>query len=128
MLVITGQRHDQRSGGFRQAVAEACVFGDQHPGHAVDLGGGFARGGGRAPGTERGHVTQGLGGGHGLGGGVQRQFAIVHFGKEKNSHYTAPASLSFSTSSSTEPTMIPAARASGSAVLTISRRGATSTP
>ena len=91
-------------------------------------GQGVTRGGGGAPGAERGHVTEVGTGGHGLGGGVQRQFAGIHFGKKKNSHYTTPFSLSLATSVSTSGTISPAWRASGSSVLTISRRGETSTP
>ena len=128
MLVVACQADDQRGSGFGEAVAQRRVFGDQHLGNAVDLGGGFTGCGSRATGAEDGHVAQCLGSGHGLGGCVDCQFTIGHFCEKKNSHYTAPASLSFATSSSTEPTMIPAARATGSEVLTISRRGVTSTP
>ena len=128
MFIIACQADDQRGGRFRQAVAQRCIFGDQNLGHAVDGGGGVTGGGGGGAGAQNGDVTDGLGGGNGLGGGVHRQFAIGHFGKEKNSHYTAPASLSFATSSSTDPTMIPADRSAGSSVLMTSRRGETSTP
>ena len=128
MFIITGQRCDQRGGRFGQAVTQRCVFGDQNLGHTVDLGGGVACGSSRGARAQNGHIAQGLGRGHGLGGCVDCQFTIGDFCEKKNSHYTAPASLSFATSSSTEPTMIPAARATGSEVLTISRRGVTSTP
>jgi hypothetical protein len=128
MVIFIREADDQRGGGFGQAVAEAGIFGDQHARHAVDPGRRLACGCGRGTGGQNGDVTQRPGGGDGLGGGVQRQLAIVHFGKEKNSHYTAPACLSFATSSSTEPTISPALRVGGSSVRSTSSRGATSTP
>mmetsp|Transcript_3534 Transcript_3534/g.6362 ORF Transcript_3534/g.6362 Transcript_3534/m.6362 type:complete len:130 (+) Transcript_3534:742-1131(+) len=129
MGIVPGERDDERGGWFRKAVAQAVILGTEHLGDALDrrrfigsrLGGG--------PGTEHGHVAQFRGSGDGFRGGVHRQFARVHLGKKKYSHYRTPASsLSFVISSSTEATLTPAARASGSEVVTTCRRGVTSTP
>ena len=128
VIVIACQRHDQVGGRFRQAMTQRGVFGDQHLGHAVDCRGFFRGIGGGCAGAQNRHVAQGLGRGDRLCGRVHRQFTIVDFGKKKNSHHTAPFSLSFATSSSTEPTISPAARSAGSDVLTTVRRGVTSTP
>ena len=82
MVVVTRQRHDQRGSGFRKAVAQRCIFGNQHFGNAVDLGRGFARCGSRATCGQNNHITQLFGGSHGLCRGVHCQFAIVNFCKE----------------------------------------------
>ena len=127
--ILPGQRHNQIRRGLRQAVAQDVILGAEHLGHTGDgrgrIGGGF----GRRAGAKHGHIAQLRGGGHRLGGGIHRQFAGVNLGQKKNSHYSTPASsLSFVISSSTEPTLTPAARASGSEVFTTDRRGVTSTP
>ena len=48
--------------------------------------------------------------------------------QNKNAHFAIPRPLSRSTSSSTEPTLIPAWRLAGSITLSVSSRRATSTP
>jgi hypothetical protein len=128
VVVVAGKLHDQLGGGFGQPVAKDVVLGAKHLVHAVDGRGLVRRRLGRGPGAQHRHRTQRLGRRDRLGGGVHRQFAAIHFTEKKNCHQTAPASLSFDTSSSTEPTISPALRASGSVVFTISSRGVTSTP
>ena len=104
------------------------VFGNQNFCDARNPGCSLARCGGRGPAAERSNIAQFGSRSDRLGCGVDVQFAISDFGKEKNSHHTAPASLSFETSSSTEPTISPALRVAGSAVPVTVRRGVTSTP
>jgi hypothetical protein len=75
------------------------------------------------------HLAQRRDRGQSLGHGVGRQLAVRHVRKKENSHQITPASFfSFSINSSTEPTLTPALRVSGSDVLTTVSRGVTSTP
>ena len=74
------------------------------------------------------HLAQGLDRRDRLGHRVRRQLATIHIRQQKNSHQITPASFSFATSSSTEPTLMPALRPSGSRTETTSSRGVTSTP
>src|SRR5690606_13025557 len=67
------------------------------------------------------------------GGGNGRKRCVLErarfvFDQHQRGHATAPSSLSFATSSSTEPTLIPACRTGGSATLSTLSRGTTSTP
>ena len=73
-------------------------------------------------------ATKRAGGGDGVkGGGPQR--AVVVFGQDESAHQITFASLrSFSTSSETEPTLTPAARAGGSVTESTFTRGVISTP
>ncbi len=128
MAVIASKRCDQRCDRLGQTMPVKRIFGQQNLGHPVD-GRGFVSGSFRScTCCQNGDVAQRLCGGHGFGCRIHCQRAVGDFGNQKNGHYTAPTSLSFATSSSTEPTLIPAARSSGSEVFTISRRGVISTP
>ena len=54
--------------------------------------------------------------------------AAVMLDQNQNAHFAIPIPLSFSTSSSTLPTLIPAWRLAGSTTFSVSRRRATSMP
>ena len=105
------------------------MVGNQHLRHARKLG----RTRRRRPAVVTRHenmkfATQRKGGRQRLGcRAPQRRIRMV--GKKQNGHYKIPASvLSLPTSSATLPTLIPAFRVGGSAVLRTFKRGVMSTP
>ncbi len=133
MRVLRRQADQQRRDILGEAVAIGRVVGDQHLRHAGDLGGGIGGGAAILAGDEdvdvAGAGLRQLGGGGGgvQGGGLDR--IVVVLGDDENSHQMTLASvLSLVTSSSTEPTLTPPWRFAGSSTLSVTRRGATSTP
>ena len=128
-LVRLGQRNDERGGRLRQHVRVGGRVREQHLLDAVELGGGVGDRLAARAGDEDVHVAaERLGGGQRLVGRVLERLVVV-LGEEEGRHQIAPASfLSLSTSSATVLTLTPALRCGGSAVLTISSRGLTSTP
>ncbi|MNC60467.1 hypothetical protein D3C75_1103480 [compost metagenome] len=105
------------------------VVGDQHLGDAGDLGGRFGHCTATLAGDQHMDVaTDLLGGGHGVEGG-RCQDGVVVFGNDENGHQITFASFfSFSTSSATEPTLMPALRAAGASTLRIFTVDAVDTP
>src|SRR5690348_7275277 len=103
--------------------------GEQHLGHAADLGGGVGSGLAALARDQQLDRAADLGRG---GERVQRrrlECRVVVLGKDQDAHGITLASLrSFSTSSCTEATLTPDLRLDGSSTLSVTRRGATSTP
>ncbi len=128
MAVTTRQRDNQIGQRLGQTMRVSRVIGRENLGHARDLRRRIRSAANARARDQNGHVAQSLRRRNGLGGRVQRQIRAIDFCNQENSHHTTPASLSFATSSSTEPTLMPALRPAGSAVFTTSRRGLTSTP
>ena len=128
-VVARRQGDDQRRHRLGQHVIERRGVRDQHLADPVKLCGRGRRACAIAAGDQ--HVNLGTerqGGRQRLGGRVF-QAGIVMLGDQKGRHHSIPASFfSLPTSSATEPTLPPALRAGGSAVLSTSSRGAVSTP
>src|ERR1700722_2609027 len=116
-----------------RCVLVARVIGDQHLGDAGDLCGGL---GGRTAilaGDEDLDVARaGLGDFRGRGDGVEGGglgHLVVMFGDDENGHQITRASVfNLLTNSSTEPTLTPPWRFTGSSTFKVTRRGVTSTP
>ena len=108
MVIAIGEADDQCGSRLGQTMGQSRILGDQHLGDTVNGRSGLTRGGGGGARAENGHIAQSFGGSYGLGGGIHRQFAIIDFGKQENSHYTTPFSLSLATSVSTSATISPA--------------------
>ncbi len=128
MAVIARKADDQRRRRLGQPVAVKRVFRHQHAGNAGDLRSLRGRRLRLRPGAEHRHIAKRLQRPDRLGGRVAVQLAIRDFSKQQNSHQITPASFNLPTSSSTEPTLMPALRPSGSRTETTSSRGETSTP
>ena len=121
-----------------ETLGERVGFGQKHLAHARQLRSGVGGRLGVLAGNENVHVAAHLQGSGERLGVLVGQGNVVVIGNEKNGHvcvpflacpYRTPASFfSLSTSSATEPTLTPALRPSGSAVLSTLRRGAVSTP
>ena len=104
--------------------------GDPHLGHTGGPGRGF---GGRAAvrsGDQHMDVAAQPGRGAQRGQCRALQGGVVMFGDDEDGscQITRASFLSLSTSSATEPTLMPAWRLGGSATLSVFRRGVTSTP
>ena len=82
VIVITGERYDQRRRGFREAVAKGLILGDQNFGNTVDFRRRFARRSGGTTSAENSNIAEHLGRSNGFGCRVKRQFAISYFCKE----------------------------------------------
>src|SRR5690348_2629348 len=109
------------------------VVGEQYLGDAGDLRRRFGHPAAILAGDQDVEIAPGRGGN--LGGGGHRrerrrlQRRAIVFGNNKNRHQITRASFfSLSTSSATEPTLIPPWRFAGSSTLRVTRRGVTSTP
>ncbi|MNN43934.1 hypothetical protein D3C81_1582000 [compost metagenome] len=103
--------------------------GQQHLGHAGDLGGGFGHRAATGTGDQHMDVaTDLLRGRHGVEGGGG-QGGVVVFGNDENGHQITFASFfSFSTSSATDLTLMPALRAAGASTLRVFTVEAVETP
>ncbi len=127
-FVRRSERHDQRRGRLGQHVLVSGRVREQDLGHAVELRRGLGDRLAVMTGDQNVHLgAERLGRGQRLGGRVLERVIVV-LGEQKRRHQTAPASLSFSTSSATLLTLTPALRTGGSAVLITSSRGLMSTP
>ena len=127
--VIAGhQRSNQRGEIFRQRVAIGGIIGEQHLRHAGDFRGGVGDTLGALPGDEDMDVPAQRDRRSDRGEGRVLEDDVVVFGEDEAAHCTAPMVFSFSTSSSTLLTLIPAWRLPGSTTLRTVSRGVTSTP
>ena len=124
-----GQLDDQRRDVFRQLVGIGRVVGDQYLGDAGDLGGGFGHRATALTGDQHMDIaTDLLGSRHGVQGG-RSQGGVVVFGNDENGHQITFASFfSFSTSSATDLTLMPALRAAGASTLRVFTVEAVDTP
>ena len=107
----------------------SSVVRNQHLGHPCNAGSGVDNGGAASAGYQHVHICPEL-----LCGShrVQRgrfEFGVAVFGNNQGSHQITFASLrSLSTSSSTDPTLMPALRSGGGETFSVFTRGVTSTP
>ena len=110
-----------------QLMLEMRRVGDMDLARACNLGGGLGNCADARTGDQQMNVAK-LGGG--TNGGQRRVFyrAAVMFDQYERLHFAIPIPLRRSTSSSTDPTLIPAWRLPGSTTFSVSSRGATSTP
>ena len=121
------QLGDQRRDVFRQRIGIGRIVGDMDLADARYLGGGLRHVAHALPRDDQVHLAQ-------LGrrrDGRQRGILdgpTVMLDPYQRLHLATPSAFSFSTSSSTEPTLTPAWRLPGSATWVIVRRGAMSTP
>ncbi|CAM3418143.1 hypothetical protein SPZE110945_19450 [Sphingomonas zeae] len=121
------QLGDQRRDILGERIGIGRVVGDMDLAHASDLGGGLRHAVDALPGDDQVDLTQ-------LGrrrDGRQRGILdgpAVMLDPNQRLHLATPNAFSFSTSSSTEPTLTPAWRLPGSATWVIVSRGDTSTP
>ena len=129
VLVGTGQRDDQLGQRLRQPVGVGRTLDVDHLGDPVERRGLRRDRGAAVAGDEDVDLAaEALRGGHRLGRRVVQRRVVV-LGEHQDGHQITPASvLSFSSSSSTEPTFTPALRVAGSTVFSTFSRGATSTP
>src|SRR5258708_1173572 len=129
MAVVPGEGRDQSGQAFRQRMGIVGCVGNQNCFHAGNRGGRLRRGGALVPGDQYVDVTADL---LRRGHRVEKRRpdgGVVVFGKNQDSHQIAFASFrSFSTSSWTLLTILPAMRFGGSCTFSVFRRGATSTP
>ncbi|AEM42400.1 hypothetical protein KVU_2561 [Ketogulonicigenium vulgare WSH-001] len=126
VAICASKRHDQICHAFGDLVIQRRRLRPDHPRYAVDMCGRISRSG--RPRDQYCHIAQGARAGDRTGGRIRDQRARLHFGQNQNSHQITPAAFSFATSSSTEATISPAARAAGSRVSNTLRRGVRSTP
>ena len=110
-----------------QRMFEMGGIGDMNLAHAGDPGRGLGHRADIRSGNEQVHLAHLRGSGHGRKRRILDGRAIM-FDQHQRLHATTPSVLSFSISSSTEPTLIPACRFDGSTTVNVSRRGAMSTP
>jgi len=130
VAVASAQFGNQRRNVFRQLVSVGGVVGHQHFGHASDFGGGFSHGANALAGNQYMNVTTDFGGGgNGVQGGRSQRLVIV-FGDYQDSHdqITFASFFSFSTSSATDLTLIPALRAAGASTFRVLLVEAVETP
>ncbi|MOA21133.1 hypothetical protein D3C78_1416120 [compost metagenome] len=129
MAVALAQLGDQRGEVFRQLVGIGSVVGDQHLGHAGDLGGRCGDASATLASDQQVDIaTDLLSGSHGVQG-RRCQRGVVVFGNDENGHQITFASFcSFSTSSATDLTLMPALRAAGASTLRIFTVEAVETP
>ncbi len=128
-----GKADDQRRQVFGEPVIERGIVGEEDLGDAGDLCRRLGDPSAVFAGDEDVHLAPGLLGDlRGGGDGRQRrrlQRRVVVFGNNQNRHQITRASFfNLSTSSATEPTLIPPWRLAGSSTLSVMRRGVTSTP
>ncbi len=118
---------DQRRDILGQRIRIGRIVGDMDLAHARDLRRRLRHAVHALPGDDQVHLAQ-------LGrrrDGRQRGILdgpAVMLDPNQRLHLATPSAFSFSTSSSTEPTLTPAWRLPGSATWVIVSRGATSTP
>ncbi|MNC22428.1 hypothetical protein D3C75_704300 [compost metagenome] len=129
VAVTLAQFGDQRRDVLRQLVGEGGVVGDQHLAHASDLGGGFGNGGARATCDQHVDVaTDLLSGGHGVQGRSTQRCVVVLSDNQDSHQITFASFFSFSTSSATDLTLMPALRAAGASTLRVFTVEAVDTP
>ncbi|MOA31708.1 hypothetical protein D3C78_1528810 [compost metagenome] len=134
MAVALAQLADQRCQVLGQLVGQRGVVGDQNRAHPGDLGGGFGHRGAVVAGDQQVDVATDGSGSDLLGGrdrveGRRGQGGVVVFGNDENGHQITFASFfSFSTSSATDLTLIPALRAAGASTLRVFSVEAVDTP
>ncbi|CRM62183.1 hypothetical protein [Pseudomonas sp. 25 R 14] len=121
---------NQRRDVFRQLVRVGSVVSQQYFAHASYFCCGFSHGASALTGDQYVDVATDFGGGsNGVQGGRGQHLVIV-FGDYEDSHdqITFASFFSFSTSSATDLTLIPALRAAGASTLTVLLVEAVETP
>ncbi len=121
------QSHHQRRDILGQHMRIGRIVGHQHPGDAGDPRRRLGHRADAFAGDQRMHLAQLRGGGHRRQGRVLHR-AVAMLDQNQHAHAATPNSLSLATSSSTEPTLIPACRFAGSSTLSVVRRAEMSTP
>src|SRR5450830_360290 len=130
MAVTLAQLDDQRSDVFRQLMGVGGVVGHQHFRHTSDFRSGFSHGTHALACNQHVNVATDLrSGSHGVQGGRSHDLAVV-FGDYQDSHdqITFASFFSFSTSSATDLTLIPALRAAGASTFRVLLVEAVETP
>ena len=130
VAVASTQLGDQRCDVFRQLVRIGSVVGYQHLGHASDFGSSLGHGANALTGHQHVNVATDFGSsGDGVQGGLGQRFVIV-FGDYQDSHdqITFASFFSFSTSSATDLTLMPALRAAGASTFRVLLVEAVETP
>ncbi|KWV88048.1 hypothetical protein PFLmoz3_02433 [Pseudomonas fluorescens] len=130
VAVASAKLGDQRCNVFRQLMRISGIVSVQDFAHACDFCSRFSHGASAL--TSNQHVdvpTDFSGSGHGVQGGRGQHLVIV-FGDYEDSHdqITFASFFSFSTSSATDLTLIPALRAAGASTLTVLLVEAVETP
>ena len=129
MAIAARHRYDQIGNGFGQHVAKAVIARKDYFGCACKGRGLCSSGIATFACNQNMNIAQARYGCQGLGHLINGKLAVGDICKKKNRHQITPASsLSFEISSSTEATLMPALRVSGSVVLITVKRGVTSTP
>ncbi len=121
------QRYDQRGDVFRELVLVRGVVGEMDLAHPGDLRRRLGDCAAALAGDEQVDLAQLRGGSDGREGRVLEVLVVV-FDENEGLHQATPSALSLATSSSTEPTLIPAWRTGGSTTRVTLSRGAVSTP
>ena len=121
----------QRGGDGRDILGQLMIemggVGDMDLAHAGDGRCGFGNGADARSDDQAMDVAELRRGCDGSEGSVLDGAAFM-LDQDQRLHFATPIALSLSTNSSTDPTLIPAWRLAGSTTLSVSSRGATSTP
>ncbi|MNN53863.1 hypothetical protein D3C81_1686500 [compost metagenome] len=129
MAVALAEVGDQRGEVFRQLVSQRGAVGNQHLADTGDLGGRFGDGGATGTGDQHMDVaTDLLGGGHGVQGRSTQRCVVVLSDNQDSHQITFASFFSFSTSSATDLTLMPALRAAGASTLRVFTVEAVDTP